>query len=459
MGPVRILHLSDLHLEAGADVSTLLHPLEQDIRDPDDGMGLDALDGIVVSGDLTNRATPEEFDSVRLFLEGLLGSFSLTPEALVIIPGNHDQCWDPLPYAYRRARHVDDRTKRDTTRVVAQGDGFLVRDDALWSQRFANFSSQLYQPLLGRPWSVDPAAQVHTAMIAGGRVQVLALNSAWEIDELFPERSAIHDGAVSRVIAAADAQRKDTESSRPPGARPVRIVTWHHPPRGAEQMASDAFLERLRKADVAVCLHGHVHEVRAELVGYTDTARQMHVIGAGSFGAPAKDRPESTPSLYNVIELDPALTRAKVHTRGRDKPGGAFSGRAIWRGEDKHSKRSYYELSLADRGWGATAVSSPEPGGSAGPASTARPPPAAHTRLTRLLAVLFSRRGEITMLLRDSGIDPGRIDLDGAALVVWSDVLDKVAASGELDQLLEAARAQYPNRARELTLSSGPHAA
>src|SRR5262249_44917846 len=60
--PLRILHLSDLHVGAGADPESLLQPLLADLRDTRDGLGVERLDYLVVSGDVTNRASPSEFE-------------------------------------------------------------------------------------------------------------------------------------------------------------------------------------------------------------------------------------------------------------------------------------------------------------------------------------------------------------------------------------------------------------
>jgi len=110
-------------------------------------------------------------------------------------------------------------------------------------------------------------------------------------------------------------------------------------------MQSDAFLEQLRRADVKLCLHGHVHEERADLVGYVHP-RKIHIVGAGSFGAVAKDRPESTPRLYNLMEIARDHSWVKVHTRFMRKEGGAWEGWAVWPGTNAHEKRTYYEVNL-----------------------------------------------------------------------------------------------------------------
>jgi hypothetical protein len=105
-------------------------------------------------------------------------------------------------------------------------------------------------------------------------------------------------------------------------------------------------MERLLRADVRACLHGHVHEDRADLVNYLHPGRRIHAVGAGSFGAPAHHRPESVPRLFNLLELQRDLKRLRVHTRCLRKQGGAWEGWAVWPGERPGEKRTYYEVKL-----------------------------------------------------------------------------------------------------------------
>ena len=119
-----------------------------------------------------------------------------------------------------------------------------------------------------------------------------------------------------------------------------------------ERTGSDAYaleviseLERLRDANVTICLHGHVHEDRAELVHYTNP-RKLYVAGAGSFGAAMEDRPESTPRLYNLLEIPPDRSIIRIHTRSMRKPGGVWEGWAIWPSEHKGKRQTFYDIQL-----------------------------------------------------------------------------------------------------------------
>ena len=82
----------------------------------------------------------------------------------------------------------------------------------------------------------------------------------------------------------------------------LRIGVWHHPVTGNEKIEKDAFMEQLQTANFRIVLHGHVHEERADLM-YYQHRKSINVVGAGSFGAVTKDRPESTPRMYNLLEV------------------------------------------------------------------------------------------------------------------------------------------------------------
>jgi hypothetical protein len=88
---------------------------------------------------------------------------------------------------------------------------------------------------------------------------------------------------------------------------------------------------------------GHVHEDRADLSGYLHP-RKVHVAGAGSFGAEAEDRLESTPRLYNLVEVARDQGRIKVYTRCMCKEGGAWEPHAIWLGDKPGERRAYYVI-------------------------------------------------------------------------------------------------------------------
>ena len=127
----------------------------------------------------------------------------------------------------------------------------------------------------------------------------------------------------------------------------LRFGVWHHAASGPEMIQDTSFLENLRKADVRICLHGDVHEMRCELIGYKRAGTQIQVVGAGSFGSPTGGRPESTPRLYNMLEIRHDLRSVRVHTREQAKPDGAWQGWFQWPDPDGGKGRvPYFDIDL-----------------------------------------------------------------------------------------------------------------
>jgi 3',5'-cyclic AMP phosphodiesterase CpdA len=96
----RIVHISDLHRGAVGFRHGMAELIQEKINDYQP-------DVVVITGDLTHRAMPEQFEQVLEFLQGL-------PFPLLLIPGNHDvphlNPWTRLftPFDVYRAHMGDD---------------------------------------------------------------------------------------------------------------------------------------------------------------------------------------------------------------------------------------------------------------------------------------------------------------------------------------------------------------
>lgn len=342
--PIRILHLSDLHIPEGDDPLSRLLPLSRDLEDPEEGLGIEQLDYLVISGDLTNKATPAEFEKAYQFISKLIERFKLSAERCIIVPGNHDMSWAEQVYEFKSKSAVKVETLSAGT-YLEEARGYLIRNAERYPLRFNNFG-KFYHSLIQKPYPLTFEEQCESILFTDSGIQFLTMNSSWEIDEFFPDRSSVNHSALVRGIDKADQQVKRAKevNTLPQDAQILRIAVWHHPVTGNEKIENDAFLEQLRKADVKVCLHGHVHEERADIIGYWHPTRQIRIIGGGSFGAPTAARPESVPRLYNLLEINRDLSTIKVHTRCLRKQDGAWQGWAVWPGSTKHEQRSFYEI-------------------------------------------------------------------------------------------------------------------
>lgn len=344
---LRILHLSDLHISASSDPEVLLGPLLTDLRDRHEGLSLEKVDFVIISGDITNRATPAEFEKAQAVVSGLARHLGLSAGRLLIVPGNHDLDWECKVYDFRKKRHVD-ANKLAAGSFVSQGDGYLIRDDAKYPERFRNFSHHFYHPLLLSEYPLDPAAQGLPTLFVPERIQFFLFNSAWEIDEEYRDRAGLCPTAISRAIDVGNRQIREARERGDLGPNDdvSRLAVFHHPVTGNEKMQDDAFLEQFRRNDIRAVFHGHVHEERVAIEGHLSPFRHLHVVGAGSFGAPGSHRPESIPRLYNLITISRDLRHMRVDTRCLRKPTGAWEAFAVWPGEKPGEKRAYYEVDL-----------------------------------------------------------------------------------------------------------------
>jgi predicted phosphodiesterase len=342
--PIRLLHLSDLHFTAETSPKAKLQWLLQDLS-RDEFLSVEGLEYLVISGDFTDRGSEGGFETARQFVSLLIEELGLSAHRCILVPGNHHL--QDLESSYEWKSSVTDRDRND---YVKQGDIYLVRNEANYPLRLKKFSDAFYHKVLAtEPYPLDVKEQGLSYFFPDTRVQFLALNSCYRIDRFHRKDSGIHPDAVSQAIERADRelslaiQRGDLRKDE----RVLRFGVWHHAAAGPEMIHDISFIENLRKADVRVALHGDVHKMRCELIGYLQAGDKVHVVGAGSFGSPAAGRPESTPRLYNLLEIRRDLCSVRVHTREQPKPDGAWQGWYHWPDPDGGRGRvPYFDIKL-----------------------------------------------------------------------------------------------------------------
>ena len=342
-GPFRLLHLSDLHFTKGTPIRARLQWLLDDLKQ-DAGLGFKELDYLVISGDFTNKGCAEGFEAAYEFVSGLTQEFGLSAERCIFVPGNHDV--RDLREAYDWRDKPDDLKEGEW---VKQGDIILARNAQKYPLRFKPFSELFFHKFVQRPYPLDWAAQGMAIPFWDTGFQFLALNSCWQIDQFHRERAGVHPEAVANAINQAQKQEGDARKTGQlaAGKLLLQIAVWHHAVAGQEQIKDTDFLGNLQKNGVRLALHGDVHEGRRDLIGYWHE-KKLHVVGSGSFGARAEDRPESMPRLYNVLEIARDLKSVRVHTRCQPKPDGPWDGWYEWRDPDGGKGRvPYYDIKWA----------------------------------------------------------------------------------------------------------------
>jgi hypothetical protein len=212
--------------------------------------------------------------------------------------------------------------------------------------RFKAFSDAFYHKFLQRPYPADQTPQGVVIPFWETGIQFLTLNSCWQIDQFNRKRAGLHPQAVAHVLREAQKQEADARKSGQlaNGRELLRIAVWHHAVAGPEQMRDVEFLGHLQNNGVRIALHGDVHEMRRDLIGAWHDM-QLYVVGSGSFGARSQDRPESTPRLYNLLEIARDLKSARVHTRCQPKPDGPWKGWYEWPRPDRgEGAVPYYDI-------------------------------------------------------------------------------------------------------------------
>lgn len=338
--PIRLLHLSDLHFTASTQVTARLQWLLDDLK-RDGGLGFKDLDYLVISGDFTDKGCTAGFEKAYEFVSGLTQAFGLSAERCIFVPGNHDV--RDLREAYDWREGPDGLRNGEW---VKQGDIVLARNPEKYSLRLKPFSDSFFHKFLQRPYPLDSASQGAAVPFWETGIQFLVLNSCWQIDQFHRKRSGVSVEAVANAIRQAQKQEDDARKAGQlaEGRSLLRIAVWHHAVAGPEQMKDTDFLGNLQKNGVCLALHGDVHEERCDLIGY-QTKQKLHVVGSGSFGARAEDRPESSPRLYNVLEIARNLKSVRVHTRCQPKPDGPWKGWHEWDDPDgSKGKVAFYDV-------------------------------------------------------------------------------------------------------------------
>lgn len=220
-----------------------------------------APDHIVVTGDITNIATPAEFEASRRWLESLGDAADVT-----VIPGNHDACvtvswekslksWEPFM--------ADGGAPAAFPFVRRRGD-----------VAFIGLSSAVPMPITGTP--------------AAGRVGAEQL------------------ARLKEVLVKLGREGL------------FRVVLIHHAPHEGLSIRKalldqPEFAEVLKQAGAELVLHGHLHQ--SDFVELASPEGAIPVFGVPSASAlPVKERP---PARYNIYRLtgEPGDWRLGVEVR------------------------------------------------------------------------------------------------------------------------------------------------
>jgi predicted MPP superfamily phosphohydrolase len=319
-GLIHILHLSDLHCGV-ADAQRWAGQLADDLKQE---LNCHRIQAMIISGDVADIATKEEYAATKNFIEEIRKEFQIDRSHLVIVPGNHDLNWKLSKKGYTlKDKEELEAHPKEGEYIPVSDEVIRLKDEMAYMQRFLPFSD-FYQEITGTDYPLEYAEQGIIYHLKDAALLILGLNSAWGVDHHYKDRAGICDAALDRALTTL--RQNDAY------ANCLKMAVWHHPIHSAaeDRITDHGFMERLALNGFCACLHGHLHQSTNDFFRYDHRpgGRKIEIVGAGTFGAPAKAWTPGYPLQYNLLKVYPK--RIVVETRRREEINGAWKADARW---------------------------------------------------------------------------------------------------------------------------------
>ena len=287
---IGILHLSDLHISKDDyldKVELIVQACSFDIKQESNIY-------IAISGDITQYGRKEEFEKAKKFIQTLKEKIkpknSLVSVELVIVPGNHDCCFDNV----KTTREVIIKSCR--TDVITEEDYFT--DAMAVQENYWNFYRDIKGSLPSDKLTSKSEFQPHI----NNKIVFHCYNSSW--------MSEIHEKPGNIVIP----QNKFLESNN----GEFVISLFHHPINwlspNTKNNNKSRFEEHLIKSSNIV-IYGHEHD-KGKSKNILQKGNSVVFCGAKAF---QKDRIAETGFAFYEIDLIDKSTKAKVYKWQNDK--------------------------------------------------------------------------------------------------------------------------------------------
>ncbi len=277
------LHLSDLHLttkDAGSQFDldfkireALLHDLGKE--------GRTKFDAILVTGDIAYHGQADEFARAKEWLEHVRKTTESSPEALFMVPGNHDV----------------DRKRVDTQSSLWDLHQALRKPTTRW-ERSASLAKKLHDPFDFLTALTDYrafAAEYDCPTTPKALAWIRVLDAGRELEDGSKVRfhglnsALLSDGADTKANLLLDEVQFDHFDNKP---EYVNVVLCHHP---HSWLLDENEANNHLRNQAQVVLSGHEHDTRCYPVG--DSLR----VFAGAVHP--NRREERWEPSYNVLRL------------------------------------------------------------------------------------------------------------------------------------------------------------
>ena len=327
-----VLHLSDIHRtpEEPLETQEILHGIKADLaRQRDEG--LPSPDVVVISGDITQETEPNEYKEAKDLIEGLLDELSLNRSRLVIVPGNHDVRWESCYDAFQLRPNPPAGIEREYCVETESGEWLCASSEAAYLGRLANFR-EFYFDLCGEEYPEPRENQFAIKRFDSLGIAFAAMNSCDLVDHK-RFRGQINVSALADAATALN----DFEG--------VRVAIWHHDldwrGDGCCDTLDPGSLRLISERVFHLGLCGHTHRPASHDV-VNIAGCPLPVVAAGSLCAGERQRPESVPRSFNLIEI--SRQAARVHVRVRDERTTPWKRQLF---DDKSGPKTSFNVSLS----------------------------------------------------------------------------------------------------------------
>lgn len=323
----RILHITDLHV-------TKPHKDLDDVWNGPDAFlteqGDTPFDFIIVSGDLSQKAEPREYDDLLAFAEQRLLPRLVDREdrrRIIFVPGNHDVSWTSDVFAHvsltgEKPERIEEKIKafrelpaEGGTRLsigsLAHLELFVVKE-ADYASRFRNvqnFLNRFYKDSLGRagcrPFELDsPAAGNDWSchFFEKENIVFVGFSSCRHNDKHWTGATIDH-----RSIKAAQGAIRKLRTENP-GLQVVAV--WHHgfsSEIGRPDRLTLRDLGAIYGVGARLGFHGHTHA--NNLQEHAFLHERFVVVATGSIGAGGSELPTGVNNQFSIVEVFPSRLR------------------------------------------------------------------------------------------------------------------------------------------------------
>ncbi|WP_341325909.1 metallophosphoesterase [Methylotuvimicrobium sp. KM2] len=332
-----ILHISDLHRDLDDEIGNewLLDSLENDFNQFSEQTPQIMKPSLcIVSGDLVHgvglgvedadNELKRQYSLTETFLIGLADRFfNGERERVVILPGNHDVCFNDVIQSVEKIEIPEEPEKKvPLVKELFKPNSKLrwswrdlcfyrILDEDIYQNRFRYFISTYNSFYQGkRLYQLAPEQQFDVFDFADLGFSIVTLNSCFNNDPL-RRAGAFHNDALAKACRAL---RDNTRAGW------LSSVAWHHNLVGKPEQDDylDAgSLQHFIEAGASLAFHGHQHlsECFDERYQLGKKPRKITIVSAGTLCAEPSGLRPGIPRSYNIVELNTDSWKGVLHQR------------------------------------------------------------------------------------------------------------------------------------------------